>query len=389
MWWFNPENDIALGMGTRQGFTPPKQAAMFARGAAAIVWWLGDKGDKVLMPKDLTDEERRAAEEWRAEMERLVGEGPQLIYEIGEGEQGMEAEPWGWSRYACNALRGRGMEGEQLDRMEGAAEALRQLSHRRTAAEINRRLAEMVDWERFGMEQPCEAEELTSAEAVKERLEEMNGRGEVSVWKSPWSSSGRGVFFSDKLSAEVVVNRCATIIRQQGSVMMEPARRKLIDFAMLFRTEADGAVKMWGLSEFHNLHGSAYGGNRIASDEAIMGHLTRYLPQELLLDVATALEEILTNLVGEVYRGFLGVDMMVVENREGGAALVPCVELNLRTTMGVVARRVYQRLVNGGVLNPEGEGLMEIIPGQSYGPGIGMIPQNGVFSMVTSLGARE
>lgn len=384
VYWFNPENDIALGMGARQGFTPPRQATTFARGAAAIMWWLGEGGDKVLMPNDLTGEERTAAEEWRSRMVALVGDGPELIYGVeGEVTQ-MEARPWGWSRYACTMLRNKGLEGEQLDRIETLAEELRQLSHRRTAVKINRRLTAMVDWAKYGLAAPEAAVELRSAEEVRARLEKSNARGEVTVWKSPWSSSGRGVFFSDKLTAEVVVNRCATIIRQQGSVMVERARRKLIDFAMLFRAEGS-EVRLWGLSEFHNLHGSAYGGNRIASDEAILAHLTAHLPKELFAEVSDALSALLAELVGDKYEGFMGVDMMVVEGADGGAELVPCVELNLRCTMGVVARRVYDRLTRAGVLLPDGEGTMEIIPGHMERPGIMMVPETANFSIVTEL----
>ncbi len=56
----------------------------------------------------------------------------------------------------------------------------------------------------------------------------------------------------------------------------------------------------------------------------------------------------LTSLLDSRYCGYMGVDMMVVR-RGDGFALVPCVELNLRMTMGVVAMKVAERL---GMVEP-------------------------------------
>lgn len=49
-------------------------------------------------------------------------------------------------------------------------------------------------------------------------------------------------------------------------------------------------------------------------------------------------------MIGTDYAGYLGVDMMIC--REGENFLVhPCVEINLRMNMGVVARLFYDRYV--------------------------------------------
>lgn len=121
--------------------------------------------------------------------------------------------------------------------------------------------------------------------------------------------------------------------------MIEPAYDKAIDFAMLFEARGDGEVKAQGWSEFSTVRQSVYTGNRLATDNEIVADITRYVGPSLLQAVGSALEQILTEIIGGKYVGPLGIDMMADTNR-----LVPCVELNLRPTMGTVARRVRQML---------------------------------------------
>ena len=123
---------------------------------------------------------------------------------------------------------------------------------------------------------------------------------------------------------------------------------------MLFRA-SEGKVTPEGLSLFFNVRDGAYGGNMLASDAGIAAHIRRLLPDfepELLGGLMC---RVLETLIGDSYTGPLGIDMMVAEEN-GNTYLVPCVELNLRATMGFVARDVYRK--TAGRYN-----LMQIIPG--------------------------
>ena len=71
----------------------------------------------------------------------------------------------------------------------------------------------------------------------------------------------------------------------------------------------------------------------------------------------------------------MGVDMMVVR-RGDGFALVPCVELNLRMTMGVVAHRIHALT---GM-----EGTMRVCPGKKATATRGalpLVPENPYFNI--------
>lgn len=197
------------------------------------------------------------------------------------------------------------------------------LSHRRISAEIMSRLSGLLD-----MELPPVPEEIASVAGVQECMREW---GAVYV-KAPWSSSGRGVFLVDSMTPSVE-RRISGILRRQGTVMVEKALNKKRDFAMLFYSEK-GRVTMCGYSVFFNSSGDAYGGNIMADRSELEDMIVAAgASRSGLHAVAAALERLLGALVADCYEGYFGVDMLVTDS----GMIAPCVELNLRMTMGVVA----------------------------------------------------
>lgn len=336
-YWFCPENDIALA-GGKANFTPPRQAALLARYGAPLMWWLGASDDVVLVPSDLTAEEADALYEWESSVTACFGAGPRLLRSLGGVDVG-SLRPWGWSAYAAARLRKAGAPLRLLAEVTPQLEAIRLLSHRRSSVEITRRLAETVDFDRFGIPAGVIPQEVCDISEIMPLLEAGNGL----VAKSPWSSSGRGVVSSRDMRPEAFLRRCANTIRRQGSVMIENHHDVVADFAMLFESTAAG-VNFIGLSRFHNCRGASYAGNDIATDGEIRRELSALIPGQLLEEVQQALRTGLTDMTGGCYRGPLGVDMLVAVRADGSRYLVPCVELNLRCTMGFVAHALRRRL---------------------------------------------
>lgn len=81
--------------------------------------------------------------------------------------------------------------------------------------------------------------------------------------------------------------------------------------------------------------------------------------------VQKAIEQILSAIYGSVYCGYLGVDMLVYKDSEGNYALHPCIEVNMRYTMGMVALRIFK-----GYVSPSKVGSFRITydkgKGQAY-----------------------
>ena len=100
---------------------------------------------------------------------------------------------------------------------------------------------------------------------------------------------------------------------------------------MEFVADENGRIHYLGLSLFHTVNG-AYEGNILATESTKIDMISRYVPVGLLDGVKQKIVECL-RLPG--YVGPFGVDMMIVKNAQ--LFLHPCVEINLRRTMGHVA----------------------------------------------------
>lgn len=335
---FNPENDIALGMGLPR-ITPPRQAALLHRAGAMIPYWLGEKGDAVVVCRS----DYQAAREWAAGLEMRRGlTGPYAVYDV-KGDADLIPEPWGWSLDAVAQLRDAGLPQVAMERFLGRMERRRDLSHRRTAREFLSRWSEVCAPLRFPL--PVEARD-------GETVERLVGEWGSAIVKSPWSSSGRGVFPVTRVTLRASLPRVGGIIEKQGGVMVEPLLPKLQDFAMLFDYR-DGVAVFAGYSLFFNSTATNYGGNYVGPNELIATRLSRWIPSDELRRVRVATERILPSVLGDDYEGPLGVDMMVCGD-DADAWIDPCVEINLRYTMGFVARGVWRKL---GI-----EGVMAIVP---------------------------
>lgn len=311
---FNPENDLALALGCRHYTPPPHAQAIHAAGALLPMWW-AERGDLILAPEALREEVQMLAERFG-----LRGEVAPTVSEPAE------VSPWGWSLDAKRQFLRAGVR-EELLPDNSSIGRMRELSHRRMSVEILRRL---------DGDHPIPLETTDPREVV-----EAEHRSPGCYVKSPWSGSGRGVFCARSLSDEALLRRAEGIIHRQGSVMVERGLDKVIDFAALFFS--DGAsVTFRGLSVFSTEERGMYSGNIVAPQSHHEERLARLIDLDSLMATIRSEERILGALIGEDYRGWLGVDMMVY--REGGEyKTMPCVELNLRRTMGVVALDIARR----------------------------------------------
>lgn len=370
-YWFCPENDIALASG-REIFTPPRQAALLGRYGAPLLWWMGTPDDIVLIPSDLTPEETDSLGQWEMQMKARFGAGPRLLPSL-QGEKIDSLRPWGWSGYSARCLRRAGAPSHLLDEIRPGLDRLRQLSHRKSSVEITHRLDESMDFASFGIPpsvRPLEIHDTTEITSIL-------SAGRPLIAKSPWSSSGRGVFSSRDMSAPTFLRRCDDTIRRQGSVMIEHLHQVVADFAMLFEATATGVTSV-GLSRFHNCRGASYAGNDLATDAEIRSGLSSMIPNSLLEAVEESLRAILDEMTVGRYRGPLGVDMLIAAGPDGSCYIVPCVELNLRCTMGFVAHALRKRL-------PSAYRRMSVAPFRTGAPEMDplpLVPPNLHFSIV-------
>ena len=274
--------------------------------------------------------------------------------------------PWGWNPSLVRRLREAGIPETLLPDAE-RMQTLRTLSGRQTAVRVLQRLHE-----RWRETSECldgaallgTSFVLTTEAEVKAFVE---GRPHA-LLKAPWSGSGRGVQYTHGQVTAPLQGWVRHVLHTQQAVVGEPFYEKVIDFAMEFRVEAGSetatgtsassamvaslsaspsGVRFAGYSLFETDARGIYKENWLASDAAIEARLAAYVPVADLHRLRRLLEEELEEALQGAYEGYLGVDMMVCRGSAAGTyALHPCVEINLRTNMGVVARRLYDSYVS-------------------------------------------
>lgn len=308
---FNPEHDIALAANL-SNFTAPHAGRQLRHDLGFLpMLWAGE-GDAVLV-----DDVKAVPAAWKRRSRARLVDKRELRQLPLHG-----VEPWGWDLALRVFLLRHGVDEGLLPSTDDIGQ-IRQLSHRRVAAALLPRLR---------MEGTVgEASECEGAEEVAERVR----RYETAVLKAPWSSSGRGLRFVK--DTEQVEGWLRNQLKAQGSVMVEPYYNKVKDFGMEFVSDGKGGVSYLGLSLFSTANG-AYTGNVLATEETKQQMMSRYASEALLTQVQQRICERLGEEFCGRYCGPFGVDMMVVAHADGeGFLLHPCVEINLRRTMGHVA----------------------------------------------------
>ena len=324
LWIFNPDNDIALGNNLRN-FTPPRNAMLLREAGAMLPAWIAGDGD-YLFSNNSTDND------WLQSMSTVLNKHLTLLSR--DNIDKIESiSPWGWSRAIANTLRQNGVSPNFLPSDE-QIDKIRMLSHRRSSIVINQQ------FQLHGLNASIPVE-FSDIQQLKYYLDTHHS---AVVIKSPWSSSGRGVLYSDNTETSRLLNQAEGIIKNQGSILVEPKHKKIIDFAMLYQLK-NGIAKYVGLSVFNTLTGGNYTGNIVASEQYLSNIITQYISPTYLNQLQNALEVILCDLVGNNYNGICGIDMMVYVDENGDYQIAPCIELNLRHTMGYVAHCLARDII--------------------------------------------
>ena len=314
---FNPEHDLALAANL-SNFTAPLAGRQLRAdlGFIPAIWASND--DYILV------EDVKQAESAYGQLCAELGLEPKQFVDKSQLHRLYinKVEPWGWDFALRSFLLRYGVKAVPT---EGEIASIRDLSHRRQTVKL---LSE------FQMEGVIgTSKEVVSIEDVKQL---QNSHRHIVV-KAPWSSSGRGVRFIDDAVDCYQERWINNVIEKQGSVMVEPYYNKVIDFGMEFESNGEGNVSYLGLSLFHTVNG-AYNGNLIAAEKDKREILSKYLSDVLVDSVKKKICDCLGEIFKGKYKGPFGVDMMVVAIDDNNRFLLhPCVEINLRRTMGHVA----------------------------------------------------
>jgi hypothetical protein len=166
------------------------------------------------------------------------------------------------------------------------------------------------------------------------------------ILKAPFSSSGRGLRWIPKgrKLSQADENWIRGVFNKQKTVSVEQALDKKADFALEFFSNGRGKVEYHGLSLFTTNDRGAYTGNVLASQKFLEEYVENLTGNDRFQLVRNAVAEALQVVYAGSYTGYLGVDMLVY--REKGKNLIhPCVEVNLRHTMGLLALHLSEKYI--------------------------------------------
>ena len=314
---FNPQNDLALATGGIN-YVPPPFAVQMATDLALLPAFIAPAGSLVITDSDV---DRR----W---LEHLNATLALDVQAVGRSElrhlTDYRVMPWGW----CLDLRRRLLKwGASSDSVPSKDEIyhLRGLSHRRLTILIHMYLSELMGTVLSPV--PVEL-------AVTEEVMAFVAHHRECFIKTPWSSSGRGIYHTIAGVAPELEQWCRGALKRQGSLLCEVALDKIMDLGVEFYSEG-GNIILRGLSVFTTDSHSQYSYGTVAPTEVLKQRITKLYPQ--FDDVTKALGSVLERLVAPHYNGWLGVDMLLYRKDDGTVGIDPCVEMNLRPTMGAVA----------------------------------------------------
>jgi len=321
---FNPEHDSALALESGI-YTPKPQIQQFGKDLSTLPLWYSDTEDKVIL-SEISDKE------WMNSVGNII---PNIKYKIAflddykHFKEAKRLTPWGIDNTVCRLTNTTHIDGEEVGEIIRRTKIF---SSREQTQDALSRLKESGLYSGFVSQKVNSIEELRKIN---------NQFGKIVV-KAPWSSSGRGVLFIDTLDVKLE-KRIEKIIEAQGFVMAESFFEKEIDFAIEFENVNDN-WQFAGYSIFSTDEHGAYKQNILASDDYLKNEICKYADATLLDSIIDFYCEYFQQRKDELKgNNVIGIDMMA-----GNGRIHPCVEINVRHTMGIVARKIYDKYVEPG-----------------------------------------
>jgi hypothetical protein len=114
---------------------------------------------------------------------------------------------------------------------------------------------------------------------------------------------------------------------------------------MEFMADGKGGLGFAGYSLFYTNAKGGYEANYIGPQESIEKQLEEKIPLTLINSVKEKLIRILSEKYASVYKGCIGVDMLIYKENDE-YKLHPCLEINMRYNMGFLACSLYRNYIS-------------------------------------------
>lgn len=313
---FNPEHDFALAVGS-DNYTPPAEVVKIRNKYSLLPATYAGDGDFIIVPDDVISKDISSLPWYKNVLQKNLTilhwkDLPNNFEKISR------ILPWGWDHAIHKELKINGVNPILLPSLEEIGR-IRELSHRRNTITFRNTIADILNEDVINP--PVE---LFSVREVERILEREN----IYFFKAPWSSSGRGIVVTDHITRKGLLEWSHGIIRRQGSVMVEKAWNRIFDFASEWWIK-NGEAKFLGYAVFRSSSRGKYHGNVEVTQEEMIELIKKEVPT-FHEGIIESQKKALNLHISPFYSGPLGIDMLA----DNDGLINPCVEINLRFTMG-------------------------------------------------------
>ena len=338
--YFNPGHETAV-LNASKYYHPPAHVTKMQADLAFLPAWYASEGDFVFLETSLPDDFVSSCKPLDFQIKPVT---PGDFSENREMFQHSEVDLWGISPQGIHFF-------EKLNELWNLSLAIPQwkeefrfLCSRFASQKILVGIIERIP--EIGREiLPCF---FSGIEEIEQQTIQSH---EQLLVKSPYSSSGRGLIWlpPGKLaqSERQIING---MLKKQKQVSIEKALNKYMDFSMHFEITQQGDTQFIGYSVFQTKAKGAYEKSRLAGQAYLEKQITNLIDAGLLLQTRIVLSELLQEMYAPFYTGAMGIDMLIYQSGDF-YRLHPCVEINMRKSMGYLAIRLFEKY-----LHPDSQG---------------------------------
>ena len=356
---FNPTGDMAVANDT-VSYTPPGFLRKFEEDVAPLMAFLGDRTDILISGKCNTGEFRRFWENSGVVLPRF-STFEKLSEEVDYDT--IFPFPWSWNKVVQRQFT---PFKDHFDPSFTSSanytwkEGSRDFFSRMTSVAFMNEVREQTSGHKF-ISIPYSPGIISDQKALDRWLEEAEP---PYVFKTPWSSSGRGLY---PVTDEEFIKRCRiwvdSRLRQQGLLITEPWLNKKQDLSFQYYIHSDGTVRFLGVNFFEAGRVGEFKKEYVGMPDELKERLDKFsLPYGWIKETAEVLLSVLERSgYHEFYNGPIGIDGIFFEDGSGRIRIHPCIEINFRLNMG------YVNLKLKDILHPEAKGgwaIRQFRPGE-------------------------
>lgn len=354
--YFNPGHETAVLHGL-ENYTPPANVNRMIRELAYLPAWYADKNDLVYMKDNAFPQFLSSLPKELKPFPKAISQKELRLKKTVLPE--MEAAPWGLSPHSLHMFQELKRNYQMNMFVPEWKKEYFNLTGRQTAAEC----LDLIRLKLPDLPLPVTPKFCRRIREVEKYQILQNA---PFVVKTPYSSSGRGLLWlpERRLTAKERI-WIDGAFKKQGTVSIECGLNKIQDFALEFYSDGEGNITFEGISVFGTEQQGSYSGNILGNQVYLRNLITKWVKEEVYYQIKNTVTEVLQSVYGSIYKGYLGVDMFVYKTKRDAYEIHPCVEINMRYTMGMVAIRLSEKYLTTTTVG-DFHVTYEKTPGEAY-----------------------